>query len=89
MENLVLLSHAVLKSSALHIQHETVIDSVAHNECALALDLLCDYIIEYKVTISDTQLNEIKVLSKEFAMGSIKVPENSFRLLEQLAKPSI
>lgn len=84
MKKLVLLSYVLLKKNSFGDQHNTVLDYVNHNECALALDILCETVIENKITIDRKQLFEIKELAKIYSFGSIKISVNSFRLLELL-----
>ena len=63
---------------------EGALDYIRYNEEKLALEILCDYICEYDVTLSVNEVREIHFLASTMGFDVESAP---FKYLQALAKP--
>ena len=85
MKQIADLSEEVLANNGLAELHAIVVDYIQHHESALALDLMCEYIIENNVAITQWQFNSIVDFVKKFSAGSIVVSDQTLLQLKKLS----
>lgn len=64
-------SEEILANNGLAEFHAIVVDYIRHLESALALDLLCEYIIEHYIAITQWQFNSIPEAASKI-LGGVK-----------------